>query len=184
MIYGSSIECNWFASIAIGITLGGLASALHAFAYGWLMRRIGKSAVVGVLLSVLPLVGTLSWAISLVCPETADTLWSDILWYGSFAYFIMFFLNLAVFIWFFFPIVSIGASVVTGSAVFSISLVLAVPFLGALFALFWIALSWNLPELLGIRRNGRGNPPTLRGKLITAASILYLILLLIFVFNQ
>lgn len=159
--------------------MGGLTSALHAFAYGWLMRRIGKSAVVGVLLSVLPLVGTLSWAISLVCPESAD-----ILWYGLFAYFIMFFLNLAVFIWFFFPIFSIGASVVTGSAVFSISLVLAVPFLGALLALLWIALSWNLPELLGIRRNGSGNPPTLRGKLITAASILYLILLLIFVFNQ
>jgi hypothetical protein len=60
MAYGSNLECSLTASILLGVLSGGLTFAWHAVPYGLLMKRIGRSWKTGALLSVLPLIGSVS----------------------------------------------------------------------------------------------------------------------------
>ena len=139
---------------------------LHAVPYSLLMYRVGWRANHGALLAVPVTLAVAVGVLQIPCPDGPFETWGSVLLIAGVL------LVFAILTYRFFSLIQDGPS----GAPAGIALGLAIPYVGAVFAMVWLLLSVRLKELIGVtREDGSENPPTLRGAILIFVSFAMLV---------
>ncbi len=149
-------DCNWISALADGASFGLVAYLVHGSVFEWLFRRMGLPNFVGLIFSIIPMGSAAVWGASLTCLESVTIL--------SVIFLIAYFMQFAALGFFLLEYINGTDHVAT-----LLSGALCFPFFNVVFALLWIALSWNRPLLVGVHRREKRDRATTLKNLFSSA---------------